>query len=56
MIKNFKGAATQAVFNGESPRGFPSDLLKTARRKLRYLNAAANLSDSGRRPATGLRP
>lgn len=45
MIKSFKDAATQAVFNGESPKGFPSDLLKAARRKLRYLNAAANLSD-----------
>ena len=45
MIKSFKNAATQAVFNGESPKGFRSDLLKAARRKLRYLNAAANLSD-----------
>ena len=45
MIKSFKDAATQAVFNGESPKGFPSDLLKVSRRKLRYLNAAANLSD-----------
>ena len=45
MIKSFKDAATQAVFNGESPKGFPFDLLKAARRKLRYLNAAANLSD-----------
>ena len=45
MSKSFKDAATQAVFNGESPKGFPSDLLKAARRKLRYLKAAANLSD-----------
>ena len=45
MVKSFKNAATQAVFNGESPKGFPSDLLKVARRKLRYLNAAANLGD-----------
>ena len=37
--------ATQAVFNGESPKGFPSNLLKVARRKLRYLNAAAELGD-----------
>jgi hypothetical protein len=33
----------KSMFNGESPKGFPSDLLKAARRKLRYLNAAANL-------------
>ena len=45
MIRNFKDSATRAVFNGESPKGFPSDLLKTARRKLRYLNAAVNLND-----------
>jgi len=45
VIKSFKNAATQAVFNGASPKGFPSDLLKVARRKLRYLNAAANLGD-----------
>ena len=45
MVKSFKNAATQTVFNGESPKGFPSDLLKAARRKLRYLNAAANLGD-----------
>ena len=45
MIRNFKDSATRAVFNGENPKGFPSDLLKTARRKLRYLNAAVNLND-----------
>ena len=27
------------------PKGFPSNLLKLARRKLRYLNAAAELGD-----------
>jgi len=36
---------TEAVFNGESPKGFPADLVKTARRKLRYLNAAGDLAD-----------
>jgi proteic killer suppression protein len=45
MIRGFKNEATQAVFNGESPKGFPSNLLKVARRKLRYLNAAAELGD-----------
>ena len=45
MIRSFKDVVTQAVFNGESPKRFPSDLLKTARRKLRYLNAAVNLND-----------
>jgi toxin HigB-1 len=36
---------TEAVFNGESPKGFPADLVKAARRKLRYLNATADLGD-----------
>jgi toxin HigB-1 len=29
----------------ESPKGFPADLVKVARRKLRYLNAAGDLGD-----------
>ena len=36
---------TEAVFDGEQPKGFPADLIKTARRKLRYLNAAGDLRD-----------
>lgn len=45
MIRSFRNKATEAVFNGESPKGFPADLVKSARRKLRYLNAAGNLGD-----------
>ena len=30
---------------GQSPKGFPSDLVNVARRKLRYLNAASDLGD-----------
>ena len=45
MIRSFKNAKTKAVFDGESPKGFQSDLVKIARRKLRYLNAAVELSD-----------
>ena len=45
MIKGFRNATTRAVFEGEAPKGFLSDLLKVARRKLRYLNAAASLAD-----------
>jgi proteic killer suppression protein len=33
------------VFVGRNPKGFPADLLKTARRKLRYLDAALSLDD-----------
>jgi len=45
MIRSFRGKATEAIFFGESPKGFPADLVNVARRKLRYLNAAADLSD-----------
>lgn len=45
VIKSFQDATTEAVFDGESPKGFPADLVKVARRKLRYLNAAAELGD-----------
>jgi proteic killer suppression protein len=45
MIKSFKGRTTQAVAAGESPKGFPPDLVKIARRKLGYLDAAHDLHD-----------
>ena len=45
MIRSFRDKTTEAVFNGESPKGFPPDLVKVARRKLRYLNAAGALGD-----------
>lgn len=45
MIRSFKDRTTEAVFRGESPKGFPSDLVKVARRKLGYLDAAVDLRD-----------
>jgi toxin HigB-1 len=45
VIRSFRGKTTEAVFNGESLKGFPADLVRVARRKLRYLNAAGNLGD-----------
>jgi len=45
MIRSFRDKITEAVFNGESPKGFPSDLVSVARRKLRYLHAASVLTD-----------
>lgn len=45
MIKSFRDRATEAVFHGDSPKGFPADLVKVARRKLGYLDAAADLRD-----------
>lgn len=54
MIKNFRDKSTEAVFNGESPKGFPSDLVKVARRKLRYLHAASDLGDLRSSPGNRL--
>lgn len=45
MIKRFKDRITEAVFAGQSPKGFPADLVKVARRKLGYLDAAIDLND-----------
>ena len=45
MIKGFKNRVTEAVYQGESPKGFPADLVKVARRKLGYLDAAIDLND-----------
>jgi proteic killer suppression protein len=45
VIRSFRDKATESVFNGEGPKGFPADLVKVARRKLRYLNAADDLGD-----------
>lgn len=54
MIRGFKDRVTEAVFEGESPKGFPSDLVKIARRKLGYLDAAIDLRDLGRPPGNRL--
>ena len=45
MIKSFADKRTQMVFAGESPKGFPSDILKVARRKLKMVDAAVVLTD-----------
>jgi proteic killer suppression protein len=45
MIQRFKDQRTEAVFHGESPKGFPAELVKVARRKLGYLDAALDLRD-----------
>jgi proteic killer suppression protein len=45
MIKGFRDARTAAVFRDEMPKGFPANIAKVARRKLRMLDAASRLDD-----------
>jgi proteic killer suppression protein len=42
-IRSFKDRKTEAVYNGQCPKGFPADMFKAARRKLRLLDAAISL-------------
>jgi proteic killer suppression protein len=45
MIRDFADKRTRMVFAGESPKGFPSSILKIARRKLKMVDAAVALTD-----------
>jgi toxin HigB-1 len=54
MIRTFADKRTQMVFAGESPKGFPSSILKIARRKLKMVDAAVILADLRVPPANRL--
>ena len=54
MIRTFKDKRTEAVFRGETPKGFQTDIVKVARRKLRMVNNAAALNDLRAPPANRL--
>jgi proteic killer suppression protein len=56
MIRNFKSKVTEAVFNGQCPKGFPVQIFKVARRKLEALEAAERLDDLRIHPANRLEP
>ena len=45
MIRSFKSKVTEAIFNGQCPKGFPVQVFPVARRKLEALEAAAQLAD-----------
>jgi proteic killer suppression protein len=54
MIRSFRDKRTEAVFNGQQPKGFPSQIFATAQRKLTMLNAATILDDLKIPPANRL--
>lgn len=45
MIQSWKGKHAEAVFSGKSPKGFPGDLIKAARRRLQVIDAATTVED-----------
>jgi proteic killer suppression protein len=55
-IRGFWDKVTEAVYHGECPKGFPADLVKVARRKLRMVEAAHELSDLRSPPGNRLHP
>lgn len=56
MIRSYKDKMTEAVADGKSPKGFPSDLIKAARRKLVMLDSAVVLDDLRSLPGNKLHP
>jgi proteic killer suppression protein len=45
MIRSHKNSITEAVARGKAPKGFPSDVLKSAQRKLSMIDDADRLED-----------
>ena len=56
LIRTFRDGRTEQVFDGEYPKGFPSDLVAVARRKLRMLHRATRLDDLRLPPGNKLHP
>ncbi|MDP9634334.1 UNVERIFIED_ORG: proteic killer suppression protein [Ensifer adhaerens] len=54
MIRSVKDAKTETVARCKAPKGFPSDIVKSAVRKLTILNSAAALDDLRSPPGNGL--
>jgi proteic killer suppression protein len=54
VIRSFADKRTAAIWADRMPKGFPSDLAKASRRKLRALAAATRLEDLRQPPANHL--
>ena len=56
MIVSFKDSVTEAVFNGQCPKGFPANIFSVARRKLAMVDAASMLETLKVPPGNKLHP
>jgi toxin HigB-1 len=54
VIKSFRDKRTAAVFLGETPKGFPTEIANAARRRLRFLDNAQALNDLRSPPSNRL--
>lgn len=54
MIKNFSNKETEKIWNGIQSKKLPSEIQNVARRKLRMINNAQNISDLRIPPANHL--
>lgn len=55
MIRSFRGRFAEAILRERTaPKGFPSDLVNAARRKLIMINSAMRLSDLSSPPGNRL--
>jgi proteic killer suppression protein len=54
VIRSFADKRTAAIWADRMPKGFPSDLARVSRRKLRALAAATRLADLRQPPANHL--
>ena len=56
MIESFACAETEKIFRGQVSRRLPTDIQRTARRKLLQLQAASQLQDMAVPPGNRLEP
>lgn len=54
MIRSFGDEDTKRVFNGESPRRYPPEIMRLAFRKLTALSVAHDISDMSVPPSNRL--
>lgn len=54
MIRSYRDRKVEAIAAGRTPKGFPAELVRAARQKLKYLDAAHLLGDLSSPPGNRL--